>query len=346
MSDALVFPQPGDEGDAAFFAFLAGTRPETDGIISGFEITDVDFVTDEVTVTRGKAVLTQDSMTSVAANVDPDKTVDDVVRAVQYPGRSEISVSSSGINELYLNPRFDQSNDPHIQVNPATTTDKLKVGEVDTSAQTVSEQWNLIRSDGTLSYPDADAANTALQSLPTGVTVIDRSNGVRITGGSIEADGFGADAAESIQDIVGGLVVGQNDADVSYDDSAEQLSIDVSTLTNEEVEDTVASVVSSGTNLSWSYDDANDTLTVSLTDSISVGTIESGSADITDEFGIPIYSDSINAPQREGNLIRVDGGSSQIAGLYIHDGSSYVKAGKTEDKVRELAYSVHRRQSL
>jgi hypothetical protein len=193
MSDGLVFPQHGDEGDAAFFAFLAGTRPETDGIISGFEITNVDFTTDEVTVGRGKAILTQDTMTSVATNVDPDKTVDGAVRAIQYPGQSEISIPSSGINELYLNPRFNQSDDPHIQVNPATTTDKLKVGEVDVSAQTVSEQWNVIQRDGTLSYPDIDSAKESISTFSDGVSVYvrDRERTFIVKSGELRSRGTG-----------------------------------------------------------------------------------------------------------------------------------------------------------
>jgi len=85
-----------------------------------------------------------------------------------------------------------------------------------------------------------------------------------------------AKSTETIQDIVGSLVVGQNDANVTYDDVNDQLSVDVSTLSNEEVEDAVASLVRSDSNLSWSYDDTNDTLTVSLNDSISVNTLEAG----------------------------------------------------------------------
>jgi len=83
---------------------------------------------------------------------------------------------------------------------------------------------------------------------------------------------------ESVQDTVAQLITGQNDANVTYDDTADQLSVDVSTLTNEEVQDIVASFVSSDSNLSWSYDDANDTLAVSLANSILVNTLEASNS--------------------------------------------------------------------
>jgi hypothetical protein len=89
---------------------------------------------------------------------------------------------------------------------------------------------------------------------------------------------------EEVEDIIGSLVVGSGDVNVTYDDTNDQLSIDVSTLTNEEVQDTVASLVTSDSNLSWSYDDTNDTLTVSLSDSISVNTLEAGT--IVDGAGV------------------------------------------------------------
>ncbi|MEG9884958.1 MAG: hypothetical protein V6Z86_10245 [Hyphomicrobiales bacterium] len=92
---------------------------------------------------------------------------------------------------LYLTPQPAVDDSPNVV---ATTTgdptpDALKIGEVDTATDTVSERWNLIRADGTLSYPDADAAGAVLQSLPAGVTVIDRSNDVRITDGNLNANG-------------------------------------------------------------------------------------------------------------------------------------------------------------
>ncbi|AFH21654.1 hypothetical protein OSG_eHP6_00105 [environmental Halophage eHP-6] len=52
------------------------------------------------------------------------------------------------------------------------------------------------------------------------------------------------------------------------------------TLSDEQVQDIVASLITSGDNADAAYDDTNDTLTVSLSDSISVNTLEAGT--ITD----------------------------------------------------------------
>jgi 3D (Asp-Asp-Asp) domain-containing protein len=119
---------------------------------------------------------------------------------------------------------------------------------------------------------------------------------------------------EQVQDIVGSLVVGQNDANVTYDDVNDQLSVDVSTLSNEEVEDAVASLVTSDSNLSWSYDDTNDTLTVSLSDSISVSTLEA-----TAELGNPTYPTLSDVPTSlpEGTQVYVEDENA----IYVEDGT-------------------------
>jgi len=52
------------------------------------------------------------------------------------------------------------------------------------------------------------------------------------------------------------------------------MSLEQLTLSDEQVQDIVASLISSGDNADAVYDDTNDTLTVSLSDSISVNTLE------------------------------------------------------------------------
>jgi len=72
---------------------------------------------------------------------------------------------------------------------------------------------------------------------------------------------------EQIQDIVGSFIVGQNDANLIYDDTNNQLAIDVSTLTNEQVEDIVGSLLTAGNATNLSYDDSGNTLTVDVDES-------------------------------------------------------------------------------
>jgi len=52
------------------------------------------------------------------------------------------------------------------------------------------------------------------------------------------------------------------------------MSLEQLTLSDEQVQDIVASLITSGNNANAVYDDTNDTLTVSLSNSISVNTLE------------------------------------------------------------------------
>jgi len=85
------------------------------------------------------------------------------------------------------------------------------------------------------------------------------------------------------------------------------------------------------------YDfDTDSTGVTSETDRRQIGRAQDLAAlSIADELDVPVYSDSSNAPQTQGNVISVDGSGTQTAGLYLHDGSSYVKAGNTEEKIED-----------
>ncbi|WP_277540226.1 hypothetical protein [Haloarcula laminariae] len=74
---------------------------------------------------------------------------------------------------------------------------------------------------------------------------------------------------EQIEDWIGGLVAGQGNISVTYDDANDSLQIDTSGLNTEEVQDAVSQLVAAGDNLSWNYDDGNDVLTVSLSGPIT-----------------------------------------------------------------------------
>jgi 3D (Asp-Asp-Asp) domain-containing protein len=83
---------------------------------------------------------------------------------------------------------------------------------------------------------------------------------------------------------------------------------------DEKIEDIVSSLVTSDNNLSWSYNDTNDTLTVSLSNSISVGTLKA-----TNELGNPTYSTLSDVPTNlpEGTQVYVKDENS----IYVEDGT-------------------------
>jgi hypothetical protein len=82
------------------------------------------------------------------------------------------------------------------------------------------------------------------------------------------------------------------------------MSLEQLTLSDEQVQDIVASLISSGNNSDAVYDDTNDTLTVSLSDSISVNTLEADDG---------VFNDSITDPAgntHTGELADIDDLSS------------------------------------
>lgn len=86
------------------------------------------------------------------------------------------------------------------------------------------------------------------------------------------------------------------------------------------------------------YDfDTDSSGVTSVTDRRQIGRAQDlASLSVADGLGVPIYADSTNAPQSEGNVIAIDGSGTQTAGLYSHNGTSYIKAGKTEEAVEDI----------
>lgn len=175
MSDDLLFPQHGDEPDAAFFAALGGTIPNPGFIESGLEFTNIDYANLTFDVARGKAYIVRDSMTTASSDVDPAKTLDDVIEVVQFEGTSGIDLTDGQVNEIYLDGRVDTDDSPQILVNPSVTDDMLKIGEIDTSADTASEQWYLSGHGTSLTFPSEAALDEAAASLREGTLVYDRA---------------------------------------------------------------------------------------------------------------------------------------------------------------------------
>jgi hypothetical protein len=192
----------GDNNDAARFGALVGATQPVSCIINGLTFSNVDFTNLTVAVDSGKFYAVADDVGVATAN----ESRDGVAHVNGHTGTTGLSLTDSAVNHVYAYADLDVKDDVKIAINTTNTSPSypsVKIGEIDTTDNTVSEQWNLLTEDGTLSYPNADAANTALQSLPTGVTVIDRSNDVRITDGNLNANGAvigGIEIPEQISD--------------------------------------------------------------------------------------------------------------------------------------------------
>jgi len=188
--------QSGDFNAAENFGALAGDI-DRNGIVSGLALSNFDSAAPSIDVAGGKTVHVVDSQTA-EAELDDGTTVSeqrDQVQLVCHVDSQSVSLTDGTVNELYLDPQPSSDDSPQIEsvTSGSPPADAVKIGEVDTSNDTVSGQWNKIEDDGTLSFPDADAANAALSSLPDGVGVIDRTNGVliyddKVSAATLEAD--------------------------------------------------------------------------------------------------------------------------------------------------------------
>jgi len=171
----LTFPQPGDLPDAAYFAFVSGRGRS--GIISGLAFA-ADFTVPEVTVDPGKAVIDRGDMTTSHPNINPAETVSDAVAVVEIESQT-VALASGSLNHIFLDAGVSNDDSGAVVTNTTgskPTTASLKIGEVDTSLNSVSEGWNRIADDGTLTYPDSDAASDASSRLQEGTIVYERAS--------------------------------------------------------------------------------------------------------------------------------------------------------------------------
>ena len=197
MADYTLI-QSGDPDAAENVGALAGDI-DRGGIVSGLALSNYDSAAPSIDVASGKTVQILDTATAEWTLDDSTQVSEqrDKVQVVVHVDAQTVGLDAGAVNELFVDPNLDTTDAPVITASTtgAPNAQAEKVGEVDTSNDTVSERWGVIEEDGTLSYPDADAANAALSSLPSGVAVIDRTNGVRMVDGKISAATLEAESA-------------------------------------------------------------------------------------------------------------------------------------------------------
>lgn len=187
MADYTMI-QSGDPDAAENVGALAGDI-DRGGIVSGLALSNYDSAAPSIDVAAGKTVHILDTATAewTLNNGDQESAQRDKVQVVVGLDAQTVGLDAGALNELYVDPNWDTTDSPLITASTtgAPNAESEKIGEVDTSADEISERWGVIEEDGTLSYPDNAAANAALSSLPDGVVVIDRTNGVRMANGGI-----------------------------------------------------------------------------------------------------------------------------------------------------------------
>jgi hypothetical protein len=171
--------QSGDFNAAENIGALAGDI-QREGIVSGLGLSAFDPSVPEIDVAAGKTVHLIDSQTA-EATIDDGTTVSeqrDQVQLISHVDPQTVGLTDNAINELYLTPRPAVDDSPNVVATTtgAPTVNALKIGEVDTATDTVSEGWNRIADDGTLTFPDSGAATDASSRLQEGTIVYERAS--------------------------------------------------------------------------------------------------------------------------------------------------------------------------
>jgi len=171
--------QSGDFNAAENIGALAGDI-QREGIVSGLGLSAFDTSVPEIDVAAGKTAHTIDSQTA-EATTDNGTTITeqrDQVRLICHVDAQTVGLTDGAVNELFLTPQPDIDDSPTVVATTSgdPTTDALKIGEVDTSNDTVSEGWNRIADDGTLTYPDSSAATEESARLQEGTIVYERAS--------------------------------------------------------------------------------------------------------------------------------------------------------------------------
>lgn len=201
MTDDLSFYQHGDEPDAANFAAAAaivGQLSDRTGragyIVHGFELTP-NLNDLEVNIGGGTALILRKDYTTVSPNIDPSRTYTWAAHPVNKEGVTQLALEDNAVNHIFLDVNVSTRDTPLTFLNQSgeyPSDESIKIGEIDTNEDTVdaatSEQWHLVSVDGSLTYPDQNAAAESASDLPDGTAVFDRKDGVfwRVESGGLE----------------------------------------------------------------------------------------------------------------------------------------------------------------
>lgn len=139
MAEQFTFPQSGDNDDAEHFGSLIGQGNISDYVETGLDLQNYNSAGPDIDVTTGKCFILQASETASSSG-------DTILRTnsvVQVPSTSTLALQDSAVNEIYVDPDF--GTDDNATVNATTgslPSNSLKIGEVDTTADTVDDDFN------------------------------------------------------------------------------------------------------------------------------------------------------------------------------------------------------------
>lgn len=165
----------GDPNDAANFGSLIGATQVVSVIVRGLGFSNIDYTNLTFDVNAGKAYLVGDGITAASSGESRDEV--GMVNGIDT--KTGLSLTDSAVNHVYAATDPDTNDAPYIAVNTTASSPanpSVKIGEIDTSTNTTSEQWNLLTSSGQLSYPNEAAALTAETNLSEGTQIYERAD--------------------------------------------------------------------------------------------------------------------------------------------------------------------------
>jgi len=132
------FPQSGDPDDAANFAEHLGRSNITDYVEYGLELQNIDYGALTFDVSEGKAYLLGDTATAASTG----ETRHRVDHVVHLDARAGLALTDGAVNHVFVDGNIGTNDSPAIVVNTtgaAPSDSSLKIGEIDTSADTATE---------------------------------------------------------------------------------------------------------------------------------------------------------------------------------------------------------------
>jgi hypothetical protein len=110
-------------------------------------------------------------------SISPSETVSDGAVVVQIDAQT-VGLTGGTLNHIFLEarPDVDDSGTVVSDTNSSRPPASLKIGEVDAGSNTVSEGWNRIADDGTLTFPDEQSADDQSSLLQEGTILYARDD--------------------------------------------------------------------------------------------------------------------------------------------------------------------------
>jgi hypothetical protein len=138
----FTFPQSGDADYSENFNTWLGRSNLTDYVEEGMSVSISDASAPELTITEGKAFISQDQKT-ISANSETRLTLDYCIIKPQETVVSGDGLTDSTVNYIYLEPNFATNDDPiYVAYTDQTNAgaNDLLIAEVDLSADTVTQR--------------------------------------------------------------------------------------------------------------------------------------------------------------------------------------------------------------